>query len=64
MMVIADLYRVAVIGQNIIVKDHKNDWEVVYNGDIDDIPFILFDKKIRWLGTSGVYVDTLELIIE
>lgn len=63
-MTVADFYRVAIVGQKIVVKDVNKSWEVVYKGDIDHISFIMYDRHIRWLGTSDVYVGTIELIIE
>ena len=63
-MTLADLYRVATVGQKIIVKDCKKDWNVVYNGEIDNISFSILDRKIRWIGSSDIYVGTLKIIIE
>lgn len=63
-MTVMDSYRVIMPGQKVIVKDYSDGWNEIYNGYIEHIPLNMFDRNITWLGTSDVYVGTLELIIE
>lgn len=63
-MTVMNFYTVAIVGQKIIVKDVYEDWEVVYNGDIEHIPLKMLDRNIRWVGTSDLYVGTIEIVLE
>lgn len=63
-MTVMNLYTVAIVGQKVIVKDCYKDWDVVYHGDIDNITYDLLNRNIRWVGSSDVYVGTIEIVIE